>query len=690
MSSILAALRSVSLFSDFPDDALQELSQQVESLSLPKNTRLFNEGDEGDAMYFIVQGEISIFGRDDKGAEIMFSKLGPGEYFGEMSLLDGKPRSAGARTINKVELLKLKREDFAKVVNLFPALALKLVNQFTTRLRDNVQILEAAISESTEELKLDGDAKGAKVKVFVSYSRRDKDFVRKLHEGLVAKGFEVWVDWEGIPLGTDWWQEIVDGIQGCDNFVFVISPDSVASKVCADEIQTAIDSNKRLVPVLYREEKGMVAQIRSELQAINFTFMRTDDEFTQMFPQLVETLQTDLAHVKTHTRLQNLALEWERKKRSNSLALRGEELENAEGWLAHAAGKQPPPTELQGEFIQASRKDANRRQRRFLTGVVAALVISVVLAVVAAFSYVQAEQSRKIAEVNQQRAETAQALAQDSEALAKLQQATAEAASTIAVNEQAAAQREAVAASTAEAKAVEQKEEANQQRGIAEEQRQIAEAQRLASQAEGDLARGNLLTRSILLAIASMQKARNYQADLSLRVGLDILPTRLYQTTFEGEIVKLEYSPDGHWLAIAEQDDTKRNGYVEIWDSVYGNRVTSMEGVGKITDMVFTPDSRRLITASEDSTARVWDAETGEEIYQLQHNGPVRAVAISQNGYWLATGSDDQLARTWNLRTGRQVAVVLHTGAVKDVAFSPGGSWVASVGEDKAAILWTP
>lgn len=689
MASIIQELHSVSLFSDFPEDALQELSQKVESVSLPENTILFKEGDEADGMFIIVQGRISIFGKDEHGREVVFDELDRGEYFGEMSLLDGKPRSAGARTISKTELLKLSRDDFSGVVNRFPALALKLVNEFTNRLRDNIHILEAASSESTETLKIDHPKTGANVRVFVSYSRRDKEFVRKLHEALVANAFETWVDWEGIPLGTDWWKEIVEGIQKSDNFVFVISPDSVSSQVCADELQTAIDNNKRLVPVLIREEKGMVAQIRAELQAINFTFMRSDEEFRNTLPQLVETLKTDVAHVKTHTRLQNLALEWDSKKRSSSLTLRGEELENAETWLAHAGGKQPNPSELQGEFIQASRKESNRRQRQFLTGVVAALVISVILAIVAAFSYVRAEQSRQVAQVNQHLAETAQVAAQDSEALAKLQQAIAESASTKAVNEQEIAQREAIAASTAEAKAVEQREEANQQRSIAEEQRHIADAQRLASQAEGDLSRGNLLTRSILLAIASMQKARNYQADLALRIGLDVLPTRLYQKSFNNPILKIVYSLDGRWMAIAEQTSQEQNGHIEIWDSVYGNKITDIQDVGKITDMVFTPDGTKLATASEDETVRVWNPATGEEIYRLQHDGAVRTVAISWNGYWLATGGDDQFARTWNLRTGREVARVFHTAPVTDVDFSPGGSWVASVG-DKAAILWTP
>ena len=685
MDHILEALQKVSLFTDFPEDALQDLSHKVESLSLPADTILFKEGDPGEDMYIIVHGQISISGIDAQGNPVLFDELIPGEYFGEMSLLEKKPRSASARTVSQCELLKLNQPDFLNVLNQYPSLALKLASDFSARLRSSSEILEHVNApEEHHQVTIENVAE-QRVRVFVSYSRRDKEFVRKLHEGLVANGFETWVDWEGIPLGTDWWQEIVEGIQGCDNFLFVITPDSVDSKVCGDELQTAIANNKRLVPVLFREEPGMVAKIRAELQAINFTFMRTDDEFQKLLPDLVNTLSTDVEHLKIHTRLQNLSLEWDRKKRTSNLTLRGDELENAEGWLARSGGKQPTPSEIQGEFIQASRKDANRRQRQFLTSVVVALIITIILAVLAALSYIQAEQSRQVAEVNKNLAETAQVIAQDKEALAILQQATAEAASTKAINEQEIAEREANAASTAEAKAVEQREEANQQRGIAEEQRQIADAQRLASQAEGDLSRGNLLTRSILLAIASMHKNRNYQADLSLRVGLDLLPSMLYRENLDVPIVKGVYSEDGALLAIGQQD-----GKIQVWDSIYGNVIAEMAHDAVITDMVFTPDGSKLATASEDSTARVWDPTTGEELFRLQHQGAVLTIAMSPNGYWLASGGEDQYARTWNLRSGKEVANVYHTGAVLDVEFSPGGSWVASVGKNKAAILWNP
>lgn len=683
MDVIVEALKKVSLFGEVPEDALADLSEKVETFSLPADTVLFKAGDMGDDLYMIVKGKVCIFGQDEQGHEVQFSELKEGDYFGEMSLLDKKPRSASARTLTACELLKLSQANFISVLDRHPTLAVKIASEISSRFRASVQLLDhlQVLEDKFPGVQRDD---GERVRVFISYSRRNKEFVLKLHEGLVANGFETWVDWEDIPLGTDWWREIEEAIQQSDIFLAVLSRDSVASKYCADEIQVAIENNKRLIPVLL-EEEGMIDRLRAELRAINFTYMRTDEEFQAMLPNLVATLNTDLDYVKTHTRLHNLSLEWERKHRSPSLMLRGEELESAENWLAHAGGKYPPPSSLQGELIHASRKDALRRQRLFMTGVVAALIVVLVLAVFSAFSYAQAEQSRRIAVTSQAEALAARDEAERNEALAESQRATAEAASTLAIEQQQIADERARAASTAEAQALEQKERADRERGRAEFQREIAEAQRLASQAEGDLPRGNLLTRSILLAITSMQISRNYQADQVIRSGLDILPSMLFQKELESGVVGMAYSPDGNLLAIAQE-----NGVVEVWDSLFGNVLATLVHEGAITDMDFSVNSAFLAVAGEDGSVWVWDPVTGEEIYRLRHEGAVRTLVFSPNGFWLGAGGDDGIARVWNLRTGRMVASVFHLGAVLDMDFSPGGSWVISGGTDRAVKVWAP
>ena len=84
--------------------------------------------------------------------------------------------------------------------------------------------------------------------VFISYSRRNIDFVRHLFDQLKAHDRESWADWQDVPPTADWLAEIYRGIEAANTFLFVISTDSVASGVCTLEIEHAVKHNNRLVP----------------------------------------------------------------------------------------------------------------------------------------------------------------------------------------------------------------------------------------------------------------------------------------------------------------------------------------------------------------------------------------------------------------------------------------------------------
>src|SRR5687768_8906670 len=86
--------------------------------------------------------------------------------------------------------------------------------------------------------------------VFISYSRKDREFVKRLYEALQAREREAWVDWEGIRPAEEFMQAIFPAIEGTDTFVFVISPDSVSSQVCRRELAHAAAHNKRMVPII--------------------------------------------------------------------------------------------------------------------------------------------------------------------------------------------------------------------------------------------------------------------------------------------------------------------------------------------------------------------------------------------------------------------------------------------------------
>ncbi|HEY9607076.1 MAG TPA: toll/interleukin-1 receptor domain-containing protein, partial [Allocoleopsis sp.] len=139
------------------------------------------------------------------------------------------------------------------------------------------------------------------VEVFISYSRADSDFARKLNEALQIQGKTTWFDQESIASGTDFQQEIYRGIENSDNFLFIISPRSVNSPYCSDEVEYAQKLNKRFVTVLHRDVEPIeLHPALAKVQWIDFN--RHDGDLYANFSELVRTLDTDREHVRYHTK----------------------------------------------------------------------------------------------------------------------------------------------------------------------------------------------------------------------------------------------------------------------------------------------------------------------------------------------------------------------------------------------------
>lgn len=198
--------------------------------------------------------------------------------------------------------------------------------------------------------------------LFISYSRKDIDFARKLTEAFKGQGLDFWIDWEDIPPTVDWWKEIEKGIEEADIFLFLISPDSASSKVCKQEIEAAVKNGKRLIPLVVRDIEEDEAP--NELTHLNWIFIRESDDFKAAFDKLISAIKTDYEWVQIHRQLQVKALEWERSGHENSFLLRGKELQNAELRLATNSSREPRPTDLQREYVLKSRQATDRQTDR--------------------------------------------------------------------------------------------------------------------------------------------------------------------------------------------------------------------------------------------------------------------------------------------------------------------------------------
>jgi len=231
--------------------------------------------------------------------------------------------------------------------------------------------------------------------VFVSYSRRDSDFVRRLYDKLVEQGKDVYIDWEGVPSWSpDWQAELYAAIEGADTFLLVLSPDSVGSANVKRELDHAIEQGKRIKPLQLTDVDS--SELAEEVRKPQWIDFRDPGRLDDAFAALLETLNTDVDWRHNHTRFLLRANDWEARARDRSLLLGRSDLRDAQEWLEGQAGKEPPPTELQMQYTAASRQVSARRRRITFGAVLFALAVTAALAVLALIQRSQATaQSQK-------------------------------------------------------------------------------------------------------------------------------------------------------------------------------------------------------------------------------------------------------------------------------------------------------
>ena len=232
-------------------------------------------------------------------------------------------------------------------------------------------------------------------RTFLSYARRDGALADRVFDALGAAGLDVFRDSEDILPGEDWRNRLGGLIAAADAILFLLSPNSAASEVCAWELDQAVALNKRIVPVVIHRVADGEAPAR--LERLNYIFATPDDDLAKAVEAIEIAVGTDIDWVREHTRLYERAAEWERNG-DNARLLSGAPLETAERWLASQPETGPPPLPLHREWIASSRQATSRRQRRWVIGASAVAVMAIGLGIFA-------EINRQIAAAERDRAE---------------------------------------------------------------------------------------------------------------------------------------------------------------------------------------------------------------------------------------------------------------------------------------------
>ena len=147
----LEALRSVPLFASLDDTAAKDLRALLKEREVSNKTRLFRHGDKGDAMYLIESGRVRIFIQDAEKNDVTLAELAQGDFFGEMSIIDGRQRSADAQVIEDSRLAILPRDSFLTFVRKNPDVALAMLSALSERLRRTDELLRSRVSKNVND-----------------------------------------------------------------------------------------------------------------------------------------------------------------------------------------------------------------------------------------------------------------------------------------------------------------------------------------------------------------------------------------------------------------------------------------------------------------------------------------------------------------------------------------------------------
>jgi len=145
-------LREIPLFSEMDEQEVADIRAIMQEMRFRPGQVIIREGEMGDLFYVITEGHAEILIRDADGAELILHEAGPGDFFGELSMLTNEPRSARIRAVDSVSTLALERDDFFEFFRTHPHAAIDVMVELGGRLRDNDAILRRMVSRNVNEV----------------------------------------------------------------------------------------------------------------------------------------------------------------------------------------------------------------------------------------------------------------------------------------------------------------------------------------------------------------------------------------------------------------------------------------------------------------------------------------------------------------------------------------------------------
>ena len=505
-------------------------------------------------------------------------------------------------------------------------------------------------------------------KIFISYSREDIAFVDQLEAALKVRGFEPLIDRTDIYAFEDWWARIQSLIGKADTIVFVLSPDAVASDICAKEVAYSASLNKRFAPIIFRPVRGR--DVPEAIRRLNYIFFDGPSSFEASADRLAEALQTDISWIRQHTELGELARHWAAAGRHGprGLLLRSPVLEKAEHWIASRPHNAPAPTEETRAFIAQSRRAAMRRRNVLSAGLAAGLLVALALAGLAYWQRGVAVEQRDLALRNQ--SASLAAFSKITLNTSPVQAAKLALATWPRGSDDLVPKVDAVLTALSAA-------------FLQLRERKIFQGHKYAVRVAAFSPDGTQIVTT-----SDDATARVWNVATAKQTAVLVLRDLHDDQQDIDPIPDASFSPDGTRIVTADLYKGAR-----LWDAASGNEIArfpadGIVGIG-VSSARFSPDGNRIVTASGDGKVRLWDAASAEEIGVLVVDRiGFRSAEFSRNGQRILTLSNGGKVRLLDVTSAKEIAVFDGGRDVNSAALSPDGTRVVTASDDRTAHIW--
>jgi uncharacterized membrane protein len=257
-------LSDVPLFALLDEQERAILADRVDHASFEAGATIFSYGEPGDALFVVVKGEVEVFFKNDTGEKIVLETVRPGQFFGEISLLDGGPRTASARATEPVEALVVDQGDLDELFRLKPAAALDLLAAAGRRQRETARLLRHTASRNPNAETADERTLVMKAADWIAAFSGSMPFL-----GLHVLGFTVWIVLNAGPLAKL-------PIGGFDPFPFGLLTMVVSLEAIILSVFVLLSQNRQVERDRVRNDIEYDVNLKAELE-IAHLHERLDD-----------------------------------------------------------------------------------------------------------------------------------------------------------------------------------------------------------------------------------------------------------------------------------------------------------------------------------------------------------------------------------------------------------------------------